>query len=97
MEGAFQRLGFACTLGLAALVVTIILWTVSVPWVAWCLLRWVRPAVSVSHVFSDSAHRNQTSDRTRCRNEYKPFLATLFMHTAHTLSCGKRRCEVCAL
>lgn len=48
VEGGFQRLGFACTLGLAALVVTSILWMVSVPWVAWCLLRWARPAVSAS-------------------------------------------------
>lgn len=50
IEGVFQRLGFACTLGLAALVATTILWTVSVPWVAWCLLRCVRPAVSPLHV-----------------------------------------------
>lgn len=49
-EGCFQRLGFACTLGLAALVLTIILWTVSMPWVAWCLLRCVRPAVSTFQV-----------------------------------------------
>ncbi|CAN0140980.1 unnamed protein product, partial [Scytosiphon promiscuus] len=36
-----QRLAFALTMGVAAVVLSTILWTVSIPWVAWSLLRTV--------------------------------------------------------
>lgn len=45
-EGSLQRWAFAWTLGIAAVVMSAILWILSVPWVAWCLLRCVRPVVS---------------------------------------------------
>lgn len=41
-----QELAFALTLGGTAVVLSTILWASSVPWVAWCLLRSVRPPVS---------------------------------------------------
>ncbi|CAM9154356.1 unnamed protein product [Ectocarpus fasciculatus] len=43
-EGGLQRVAFAFTLGAAAIVMSAILWTLSVPWVAWCLLRMAHPA-----------------------------------------------------
>ncbi|CAM9233322.1 unnamed protein product, partial [Ectocarpus sp. 12 AP-2014] len=46
LEGGLQRVVFAFTFGAASLVVSAILWTLSVPWVAWCLLRMAHPAVS---------------------------------------------------
>lgn len=45
-EGFLQRLAFAMTMGTGVLVMFIMLWVLSVPWVAWCLLRVVHPAVS---------------------------------------------------
>eukprot|EP00903_Cladosiphon_okamuranus_P014652 g13586.t1 len=42
-EGSLQRRAFAWTLGAAAVVLSAVLWILSVPWVAWCLLRVVRP------------------------------------------------------
>ncbi|CAM9237184.1 unnamed protein product [Ectocarpus sp. 12 AP-2014] len=44
LEGGLQRVVFAFTFGAASLVVSAILWTLSVPWVAWCLLRMAHPA-----------------------------------------------------
>lgn len=47
LEGGLQRFEFAFTFGVAAVGLSAILWIVSVPWVAWCLHRLIRPAVSV--------------------------------------------------
>lgn len=47
-EGGLQRVSFAFTMGAAAIVMSAILWTLSVPWVAWCLLRIAHPVVSSS-------------------------------------------------
>ncbi|CAM9931417.1 unnamed protein product, partial [Ectocarpus sp. 13 AM-2016] len=44
-EGGVQRFLFAFTFGAAAIVMSAILWTLSVPWVAWCLLRLAHPVV----------------------------------------------------
>ncbi|CAM9266991.1 unnamed protein product [Ectocarpus sp. 4 AP-2014] len=44
-EGGVQRFLFAFTFGSAAIVMSAILWTLSVPWVAWCLLRLAHPVV----------------------------------------------------
>ncbi|CBN74319.1 Transient Receptor Potential Channel. Partial sequence [Ectocarpus siliculosus] len=44
-EGGVQRVLFAFTFGAAAIVMSAILWTLSVPWVAWCLLRLAHPVV----------------------------------------------------
>ncbi|CAM9397930.1 unnamed protein product [Ectocarpus fasciculatus] len=44
-EGGVQRLLFAFTFGVAAIAMSAILWTLSVPWVAWCLLRLAHPVV----------------------------------------------------
>ncbi|CAM9807163.1 unnamed protein product [Ectocarpus sp. 6 AP-2014] len=44
-EGGVQRVLFAFTFGAAAIVMSAILWTLSVPWVAWCLLRFAHPVV----------------------------------------------------
>eukprot|EP00752_Nemacystus_decipiens_P011859 g10519.t1 len=43
IDGFLQRLAFAATMGVAAVVVSAILWALSLPWVAWCILRLMRP------------------------------------------------------
>lgn len=39
-EGFIQRGAFALTMGLAAVALSSLLWVISLPWVAWSLLRW---------------------------------------------------------
>eukprot|EP00752_Nemacystus_decipiens_P009021 g8052.t1 len=41
MEGLMQRVLFALTMGVAALLLSALLWTVSLPFVAWNIIRWV--------------------------------------------------------
>lgn len=53
ISAGLQRFGFAVTFGASAVVVFAILWVLSVPWVAWCLLR-DNPVVSASHTTSES-------------------------------------------
>lgn len=47
IEGTIDRLIFACTMGLVAIGASAILWTVSMPWVAWRIFRWRFPTVRV--------------------------------------------------
>eukprot|EP00903_Cladosiphon_okamuranus_P014650 g13585.t1 len=48
IDGLLQKLAFAATMGIAALPVSDILWVLCIchgsPWVAWCILRLMRPA-----------------------------------------------------
>lgn len=46
LDSYVQSAIFALTMGAAAVVLSTILWTLSVPWVVWCLWRLVLPAVS---------------------------------------------------
>lgn len=50
VEGAIQRLLFAFTMGIIALGGLILLWTVSVPWIAWHILLWaIRKVRALGH------------------------------------------------
>ncbi|CAM9923666.1 unnamed protein product, partial [Scytosiphon promiscuus] len=42
VDELLQTLVFACTMGAGALALLIVLWLLSIPWIAWCLLRGVR-------------------------------------------------------
>lgn len=66
VEGFFQSLAFAGTMGAAVLVTFIVLWVSSVPWVAWCLVRLVHPAVSV---FSAASFPNCCSSGCKRRQQ----------------------------
>ena len=46
IKGGRDRLIFAFTMGLASVIMSMILWIVSTPWIAWRILRWFHPAVS---------------------------------------------------
>lgn len=45
MEGFLQRVMFALTMGVAAVMFSALLWTVSLPLVAWNVVRWVASKV----------------------------------------------------
>lgn len=50
-EGFLRRAAFAVTMGAASLVVFAILWSLSVPWIAWRIWCLVHPAVRVGFSF----------------------------------------------
>lgn len=45
MEGLLQRVLFSLTMGIAALLFSALLWTASLPLVAWNVVRWVASEV----------------------------------------------------
>lgn len=62
IEGAINRLIFACTMGVVAVVLLSVLWVVSLPWIAWRIFRWRFPRVrermtACRQVFRSSASR----------------------------------------
>lgn len=45
LVGFLQRLTFAGTMGVVAVAMSGVLWIISLPWVAWSLVRWVVPSL----------------------------------------------------
>eukprot|EP00903_Cladosiphon_okamuranus_P014653 g13587.t1 len=58
-----QELEFALTLGGTAVGLSTVLWVLSVPWVAWCMLRSVRPPEDVRHRASSSTEKPANGSR----------------------------------
>lgn len=48
VDGAVQRLFFAGTMGLVAVIISSILWVMSIPWVGWKILCWMQEPKTVS-------------------------------------------------
>lgn len=50
-DGVMQRFAFAFTMGSAAVVLNALLWLLSMPWIAWRLVRWIFSEVPTRSVY----------------------------------------------
>ncbi|CAN0376362.1 unnamed protein product, partial [Ascophyllum nodosum] len=98
-EGLLQRGAFTLTMGVAALALSALLWIISLPWVAWSLLRWFRrwdqPRVRRCF-FGDEGEEVSTNER---QGHFRKFFFTLFGACAWILALvfAAVMCALCCI